>query len=181
MEYLNPAGLEIKDRDVEKGELLDSLNLVAGPLLKPVNVALVMFSDEPERFIPGCRIELVEKLSTDGAGPSTTVFGGPVDSQLRRVLQTIGNGVVKRRISKVGWQPEAIRFWNYPHEVLKEAIVNAVCYKDFSVGRPVEITVTPQEVRIATYPYLGPSVSGNGAEGVGPGSFNIRNRRLAIF
>lgn len=183
IEYLNRVGSKIADKNMSTADLLDSLRLVAGPpeMRRAVNVALLMFSSDPEVFFPGCRIELVEKSFADGTNMVETIFTGPVDSQIRRVLQTIKNGDIKQQIFKVDGQAEAVKIWNYPYEALEEAIVNAVYHKDFLVREPVVITVTQNTIEIVTYPGLDPSISDEAIEDVDFRSFHTRNRRLGDF
>ncbi len=183
IEYLNRVGSKIADRNMSTADLLDSLRLVAGPpeMRRAVNVALLMFSSDPEIFFPGCRIELVEKPFADGTNMTETIFTGLVDSQIRRVLQTIRNGDIKQQIFKVDGQAEAVKNWNYPYEALEEAIVNAVYHKDFLVREPVVITVTQNTIEIVTYPGLDPSISDKAIEDVDFRSFHTRNRRLGDF
>lgn len=183
MEYLNRVGSRIPKDNMGTEDLLDSLRLVSGPpeMRCAINVALLMFSSDPERFFPGCRIELVEKPRADGSNMTETIFRGPVDSQIRRVLQTISNGDIKQKIFKVDGQAEAVKIWNYPYEALEEAIVNAVYHKDFLVREPVVITVTPNTIEIVTYPGLDPSISDKAIEEIDFKSFHTRNRRLGDF
>lgn len=148
-DYLVRAGAD-PHADASSVDLYDSLRLIDGPpeMRRVVNVALLMFSSDPERFFEGCRVEFVEKPEPDGSDMVETVFRGPVDSQIRRVLQMFRGGVLKERIFKVDDQAEALRIWNYPYAAIEEAVVNAICHKSYLAREPVVITVTRSTVEI---------------------------------
>lgn len=183
IDYLNRVDSSIIRTSISTESLLESLRLVAGPheARCAVNCALLMFNSDPERFFEGCRIELVEKPFANGTGMTETVFKGPVDGQIRRVLQTIRNGCIKEKTFKVEGRAEARRVWNYPFEAVEEAVVNAVYHKDFRVKEPVVITVTPDTLEIVTYPGLDSEISDDDVRRLDFRSHFTRNRRLGDF
>ena len=183
LDYLNRIDTSLTKGNPSKKTLIESLRLVSGPpeMRCAVNAALLMFNDDPERFFEGCRIELVEKPDPTGNNMTETVFKGPVYLQIKRVLQTINNGIIKEKIFKVDGQAEAVRIKNYPYEAIEEAVVNAVYHKDFLVREPVVITVTPNTLEIVTYPGLDPGITDDEIKKVDFKSFFVRNIRIGDF
>ncbi len=66
----------------------EDLRIVSGPpeFLKPLNVGLLFFNDNPEKYFPYARIELVNIPDPTGQGMEERIFSGPIDQQLRNVL-----------------------------------------------------------------------------------------------
>ena len=64
------------------------MRLVGGPseFRKPLNVGLMFFSEDPERFFDYARIEIVDKPDPTGIGMTEKLFTGPLNRQLRDAL-----------------------------------------------------------------------------------------------
>lgn len=64
---------------VEK--LAEDLRIVSGPpeFLRPLNVGLLFFNDDPEKYFPYARIELVNIPDPTGQGMEERIFSGPID------------------------------------------------------------------------------------------------------
>ena len=74
-------------------EIAQSMQLVTGPneLLRPRNIALLMFNENPEKFFRGARIEVVDIPNPTGEGMVEKVFTGPIQRQLKDTLLYIKN------------------------------------------------------------------------------------------
>ncbi|TVQ16843.1 MAG: HTH domain-containing protein [Bacteroidetes bacterium] len=136
-------------------DLLEQMELLSGPpeQLYPRNVALMLFSDKPEKYFPCSRVEVVlfPKGESDPEFEEIPPFSGPVQQMIANTLNYFKTNVIKERIRKVKGQAEAIRTWNYPYEALEEAVVNALYHRDYQVREPVEIRIYPNSITIINY------------------------------
>jgi len=170
---------------LSKADLLGQMDLVSGPpeMLFPRNVALMLFSEQPERFFPYTHIEVVEfpNGADDPEFNERPPFIGPVQQQIIKVVDFFKTNILKEKIIKQPDKAEAVRVWNYPMEALEEAIANAIYHRDYQVREPVEIRIYPDSICILNY--------GGPDRSIKPDAFKIgsvkprryRNRRLGDF
>ena len=116
-----------------------------------------MFAEHPEKFIPGSYIELI-RFNTKEAEASDDfiekTFTGPIWKQVQDALDYINTNVIEEKVVKLQGQAESERFFNYPYNSLKEALVNAVFHKSYREQEPVEIRIYVDSIQILNYPGL---------------------------
>lgn len=119
----------------------------------PKNVGLLFFTDDPERWFRGARIELVE--FNDDAGGNTLsekVFAGPIQHQLRQCLRYLEN-MTTRHYEKQSHVPETRGWISYPIPALREALVNALYHRSYEdVVEPTKVYLYPNRIEIISYP-----------------------------
>lgn len=153
-EFLNDIGSSlINERDTRS--LYRKLN-IAVPVNHhddPRNVGLLFFSDNPERWFPGARIEVVQ--FANGAGGNVIeekVFRGGIHEQLRGALQyleTISQTLLEKNSKSVRVRSVV----NYPILALREALVNAVYHRSYENSlEPVKVYLYPDKIKIISYP-----------------------------
>ncbi len=150
--------------------------------LKPRNVGLLFFHDDPEKFFPTARIEVV-RFPDGPAGDrlDERVFRGPLDAQLRAALQHLRGEVIAERVTKVAGRAEAVRVFNYPFAAVEEAVVNAVYHRGYDVREPIEVRVNPGSIEVHSYPGPDPSIRPESLRGERILSRRYRNRRIGEF
>ena len=146
---------QINERSLE--DLLVSLEVAnetdTGVELR--NIALMMFAEHPEQYIPETQINLIHFKSEEaeaGNDFEEKVFTGPIWKQIRDVLSYIETNVIVSKTVKIEGQAESESFYNYPYNALEEAIVNAVFHKTYRNGEPVEIRIYVDSIVIINYP-----------------------------
>ena len=140
-EFLN----EINSRLVEDTnikpieEIGKQMNLIDGSTeyLKPKNIALMMFNNEPHHFFPYSQIEIVQFQKNKDTF-TEKVFQGPLNIQIKETLRYISSMIIQEKIIKVPKKAEAIRVFNYPYEAIEEAVVNAVYHRSYEIREPIE-------------------------------------------
>lgn len=119
----------------------------------PRNVALLFFSDDPEKLCRGARIDVVH--FADGAGGDVLeerIFRGPLHRQVRDCLVYLGNHL-SRHVRKHGDRPEATSWVSFPLAAIEEAVVNAVHHRDYqSSPDPTKVYLYPDAIEITSYP-----------------------------
>ena len=140
-----------------------------------------MFNDNPEKFFPCARIEVVDFHDEVGDSFSEKIFNGPIHIQLKEALRYLQSMFIKEEIRKRPDRAEADRFYNYPYVALEEALSNAVYYKDYAQREPNEISIRPNRIEILSFPGPLPPLK---IEDLNKGSAHVRtyrNRRIGDF
>lgn len=149
----------------------------------PRNVSVLFFTEDPEGWLKGARIEVVQ--FADDAGGNTLeerVFRGAVHEQIRNCmsfLQTLSTS----HLEKIVDHAETRGWVSYPIQAMREAVVNAVYHRSYEDStEPTKIYLYPDRMEIISYP--GP-VHGierdtlSGEEPLPP--VPARNRRIGEF
>ena len=145
----------------------------------PRNVALLFFSDDPDRLFPGARIDVV-RFQDDAGGDilEERIFRGPLHRQVRDCLGYLRN-LVGQFVRKHPDRPEASTWAAYPLAAIEEAVVNGVHHRDYRVNEPTKVYLYPNELVVTSYP--GP-VPGLRLQDFAPGrripQVPARNRRV---
>ena len=173
---LNPNSLSFED-------LCRSLNIVDGPkeYLKPKNVGLLMFSQNPEKYIKTPWIEVTVFHDRVGDKFEEEKFEGPISSQIKMALQYIRNAAIHERVQKVNTQAEAIRFFTYPYTAIEESLVNAAYHKSYEIDAPVEVRIELDRIDIISYPGPLPPLNKDNINDEIVISKRYRNRRIGDF
>lgn len=138
-----------------KEQLLSQMQLLYGPPERrhPRNVALMMFTENPEKYFPYSRVEIVHFPNGEAADEFMEAphISGPVDHMINRTLEYLKINVLQQKTVKVKGQAESIRVWNYPYQALEEIIANALYYRDYQTREPVEIRIYQERIRVINY------------------------------
>lgn len=119
----------------------------------PRNVALLFFSENPQQWYRGARIEVAQFADEKGGNTiEETNFTGPIHHQIRQCLGWLENLTV-RHLEKSAGQPETRGWLSYPSPALREALVNAVYHRDYEDSvEPTKIYLYPDRVEVISYP-----------------------------
>ncbi|MEE3422569.1 MAG: ATP-binding protein [Succinimonas sp.] len=156
---------------------------IVGPreCCKPLNVGLLFFNDNPERFFPYARIEIVDIPDETGQGMEERILSGPVDEQLRSALSYLKNHVIAEKVFKLPDQAEAVRIKNYSYAALKEFVSNAVYHRYYQEYEPVTIRVERDKIEITSVPGPDSSISDADIRNYQMRARRYRNRRIGDF
>lgn len=116
----------------------------------PLNVALLLFVDDPEAFIRGARIEIAEFDDTNDK-IKTQVLQGPIHHQIRQALSYLGghNTTTIEKQSNVAQSKKTVAF---PYDAMREALVNAVYHRSYENSDPILVKLFPDRMEIISYP-----------------------------
>ncbi|MCL2797429.1 MAG: putative DNA binding domain-containing protein [Firmicutes bacterium] len=181
--YLRTVKSDLLKQPLSLKEIADRMLITGGykENPKPLNVGLMFFNSNPERFFRCARIEVVDKPSPNGQGMTEKIFTGPLDRQLRDALQYIKNYILKEKVFKVENQAEALRIWNYPYSCIEEILVNAAYHKGYDVSEPIVVTITPDKMQIKNCPGPDLSISDAQIKDYNMVADRYRNRRIGDF
>lgn len=123
--------------------LLDKLNLLDGKLLKRAGVLL--FHPEPERFVTGAFVKIgYFRSQTDLLYQDE--MHGDLFSQARDTINMLLQKYLKAAIRYEGIQ--RVESYPMPEEALREALLNALIHRDYSIGAPIQIRVYSDRLSI---------------------------------
>lgn len=188
-DYLRKVGSRLLKtfRAQELDQTLEQMDLYAGPseqrCLK--NVAAMMFCEEPQKYFPVTRVEIVVFPEGRVRNPNNfyevPAITGTVPQMIKETLNYLRT-FIREYIFKPKDRAESVRFFNYPYQALEEAVVNALYHRDYQEREPVEITIEPDRITILSYAGPDRSVTMEAIrEGQVLRSRRYRNRRLGDF
>ena len=149
----------------------------------PRNVALLLFSDDPERAFPGARIEVAQFADdTGGDVIEEKIFRGPLVRQLRDCIGYLRN-FTTLHIQKVDDRADARGWVSYPLPALEEAIVNAVYHRSYeATPEPTKVYLYPDRIDVTSYPGPVPGLSPKDLDTGAPvPPVPARNRRIGEY
>jgi ATP-dependent DNA helicase RecG len=160
-----------------------AMQIVDGPNenLRPRNVGLLFFTDDPRRFIPEVQIDVVHFPEGKAGEIREKRFTGPLGRQLREALAYLAGTFIVERVLKRADRAQADRFVSFPYAAVEEALANAVYHRGYDVREPIEVQVTPTEMTITSYPGPDISVRIDDLNQGGVVARRYRNRRIGEF
>lgn len=168
---------------MEFARLCTAMQVVDGPPenLRPRNVGLLFFTDDPRRFFPGVQIDVAHFPEGKAGEIREKRFTGPLGRQLRDALAFLESNVIVERVIKRSDRAEADRFVSFPYTAVEEALANAVYHRGYDSREPIEVQVTPSEMTITSYPGPDISVRIDDLNSGGVVARRYRNRRVGEF
>lgn len=145
----------------------------------PRNVALLFFSDDPEEWFRGARIEVVQFADASDNILTERVFRGPLHQQLRDALTHL-QGLLTTYVQKLDDRPEARTWASYPVTAVRECLVNAVYHRSYEgEPEPTKVYLHPDRMEIINYPGPMPGIEREHLRpGAGIPPVPARNRRI---
>ena len=177
------SGLYEESTKIPFKELCRQMAIARGPdeHLFPVNVGLLFFNKDPDRFFNRARIEIVIHKDDSGRNFIEKVFSGPVHNQLRNALDYLKTMVIQEKVIKVKDKAEALRFYNYPYQAIEEVLANAVYHKGYDLASPIEIQVFPDRMEVLSFPGPMPPIDEEMLKQQRIAARQYRNRRIGDF
>jgi ATP-dependent DNA helicase RecG len=135
--------LTVEDVEGSNGELLEALKLTEGDYL--LKAAVLLFHQDPERWCLGSYVK-IGYFKNDADLCYQDEINGPLIGIADRIMDTIYTKYFKGLIRYEGIQ--RIDEYPMPRDILREAVLNAVVYKDYSTGNPIHIKIHDDKVII---------------------------------
>ncbi len=130
--------------DEPKEVLLDRLHLVNGNYL--TNAAMLLFSKDPERYQLGAFLK-IGYFENDADLLYQDEIHGSLLEQVDKAIELIYLKYMRAKISYEGIQ--RIERYFVPEAALREALLNAVCHKQYQSGIPIQISVYEDRLYVA--------------------------------
>lgn len=133
----------------ENINILENLKLTEKPYLK--RAAILLFHPDPEIYVTGAYIK-IGYFQTDTELIFQDEVNGNLFEQVERTIGILFTKYIKAIISYEGIH--RVETYEYPKDAVREAILNALAHKDYSVGTPIQISVYDDKLMIWNYGQL---------------------------
>ena len=127
-----------------KYSLMEKLYLVSNNYL--TNAAMLLFSKNPEKWQSGSYIK-IGFFETDANLIYQDEVHGSILEQVDKTMELVYTKYMKARITYCGVQRRERYF--VPEEAFREALLNAICHKQYQSGIPIQISVYEDRLHIA--------------------------------
>ena len=124
--------------------------------------ALMLFGKNPSRFLPHAKIDAVAYFGKekDYDAKERKTLRGPILPLRKADGSLLEPGLVERAVDFVAGNIETVRLaddtrreehWDYPPEVLRETVVNAIVHRDYSLsGTDIELSVYADRLEVVS-------------------------------
>ena len=128
---------------------MEKLHLKNGQYL--TNAAMLLFSDDPQMWQQGAYVK-IGFFDTDADLVYQDAVYGPILEIVGKVIDLVFSKYMKARIIYEGVQ--RIEQFFVPIEAFREALLNALCHKQYQSEVPIQISVYEDKLYIANCGYL---------------------------
>jgi ATP-dependent DNA helicase RecG len=138
--------------------VLESLDLLKDG--KPTNAAILFFGRNPQKLIDCAEIRCAKFRGDDVTRPyeNMKVIGGAIVAQIDQT-----EIFIRDNIAKAAWMPkekfEREESWEYPPEAFREAVINAVCHRDYQSSGNVQVSIFATSLEILNPGLLPPTLT----------------------
>ncbi len=131
--------------DIPVREALERLNLIKNNKL--TNAAILLFGKEPQKLFLQIKLRCARYR---GTAPVTfidlKIIEGNIIDQVEEAEKFILSHI-KKAAKIVGF--ERMEVWEYPINALREAIVNAICHRDYAYSSDITIGIFDDRIEIS--------------------------------
>ena len=129
--------------------ILENLRLTEKPYLK--RASILLFHPDPEKYFTGAYIK-IGYFQTDTELIFQDEVKGNLFEQVEKTIEILFTKYIKAIISYEGIH--RVETYEYPKDAVREAILNALAHKDYSMGVPIQISVYDEKLMIWNYGQL---------------------------
>lgn len=185
-DFLRKVGSRLNIAEAEAmpfEQLCWNMQIVGGTTeyVRPKNVGLLFFSDNPEKYIPCSHIEIVRFGEDVSSVFEEKILSGPVHVQLQQALDYLKSQIIIEKIMKVDGQAEAVRVFNYPYAAVEEVVANSVYHKSWDMRTPIEINIYPDKIQVYNVEGPMPPITNADLKKERVMTREYRNRRVGDF
>jgi ATP-dependent DNA helicase RecG len=151
----NETGRRSIAPDESPQTVLEKIGLVQDS--KPTWAALLLFGKDPQRFlsqaIMHCGLFNTDEISV----LDDRMVMGTIIEQVNDAMEFIRKNI--RVAFVMTGEPERKQVWDYPVEALREAVINAVCHRDYTISSSVEIRILRDSLKVWSPGRLAPGIT----------------------
>jgi ATP-dependent DNA helicase RecG len=135
------------DTETPVDTALESLELLKDG--RPTNAAILFFGRNPQKFIDSAEIRCAKFRGDDVTQPyaDMKVIRGSIVAQIDQT-----EIFIRDNIAKAAWMPkekfEREESWEYPPDAFREAVINAVCHRDYQSSGNVQVSIFTNSLEI---------------------------------
>ncbi|PXF57277.1 MAG: ATP-dependent DNA helicase [Candidatus Methanogaster sp.] len=138
----------------------------------PTVAGILLFSSEPENYIPGAVVRCARFMGNDmDEFIDQRIITGSLFTQAEETIAFFKKNI--RRSAKIEGLYR-IEEYEYPEKAIREALVNALCHRDYSrMGADIKFAIFDNRIEITSPGGLLPNIT---IEDLGTGVSELRNR-----
>ncbi|HED38545.1 MAG TPA: transcriptional regulator [Ignavibacteria bacterium] len=129
--------------------ILENLRLIENPYLK--RASILLFHPDPEKYVTGSFVK-IGYFQSDTELVFQDEVNGNLFEQVEKTIEILFTKYIKAIISYEGIH--RVETYEYPKDAVREAILNALAHKDYSIGVPIQISVYDDKLMIWNYGQL---------------------------
>jgi len=129
--------------EFNKWALYFELAILEGKTLVPTKLGLMLFGEHAEEILP----HTIFKVELDYVNGKSEIedFGGPVATQLPRILKFIEDKALRLTLDRTSAHRRTVA--DFPVEVLREVIANAIIHRDYTITEATNyIYIGPERI-----------------------------------
>jgi len=122
-------------------QVLEKLELIKDR--KPTWAAILLFHKHPQRFLSQAMIHC-GKFKEETMVIDDRMIEGPIIEQIEEAMDFIRKNMNVQFV--MTGKPAREEVWDYPLEALREAVINAVCHRDYTAPSNTEVRIRDDEL-----------------------------------
>ena len=158
--------------DEEPMQVLEKIGLITER--QPTWAAILLFSKETNKFISQAAIHC-GRFKEKNIVIDDRMIVGTVFEQIDEAMDFIRKNINVEFV--MSGRPERDQIWDYPLEALREALINAVCHRDYTIFSNIEVRIYDDKLIIRSPGFLPYGITLE--ELYKPHSSTLRNKGLA--
>jgi ATP-dependent DNA helicase RecG len=135
-------------RNIAPGEspqtVLEKIGLVHDS--KPTWAAILLFGKDPQRYLSQATMHCGFFDTDEISVLDDRMARGTIPEQVNDAMEFIRKNI--RVAFVMTGEPERKQVWDYPVEALREAVVNAICHRDYTISSAVEIRILRDSLKV---------------------------------
>ena len=113
---------------------------------KPTWAAILLFGKDPQRVLSQATIHCGLFEADEISVLDDRMVTGTILEQVNDAMEFIRKNI--RVAFVMTGEPERRQVWDYPTEALREAVINAVCHRNYLISSSVEIRITEDSLKV---------------------------------
>lgn len=129
-------------------DVLTHLNMLDGA--RPTNAAVLLFTADPQRFIPAAEVRCMHFHGTEIQRPVPfyRIYKGALFEQVEHAADFVLS-IIHRAVGTRAESSQAPVTYEIPPDVIREAIINAVAHRDYAAsGEAIQVSVFADRVEV---------------------------------
>jgi predicted HTH transcriptional regulator len=145
---------------------------------QPSNASILLFGREPQRFVPCAEVRCMHfhSVQIERPAPLYRVLKGNLFEQVDRATDFVLS-VIRQSIGTREDGSQAPALYEIPHDVVREAVVNAIVHRDYSSNAAVQVSVFADRIEVWSPGHLLPPLTPESLRK--PHRSVLRNPRIA--
>ena len=139
----NSAGRRNISEDEDYLQVLEKLDLINNN--RPTWAALLLFGFEPQRFLSQATVHC-GRFKSEITVIDDHMIAGTIIDQIDEAMDFVRKNLSVRFVIKD--KPQREEVWEYPLDAVREAIINAVCHRDYTIPSKVEIRIYDDRLEV---------------------------------